>query len=307
MFLRFEYGALRAALALSLSTFACACGSDSGALGEGALEVSVSGEEAAEVGFPFTEDGETISFADGWRVSFSKLLIGVGGLDLRSSDGQTAVAESRTYVADLHAGAARLATFSGLGARRWDRFSYRIVAPDETATPIGDVSEDDVERMREGGFNYLIEGSAIREGNQLTFSWGFSNPTLNANCTNGVDDTDGVVVPNNSQASAEITIHVDHLFWTTLGTERSELRFEAIAAAGRDDGDISMSDLAEQRLSSLVGMDGEPLKDDQGAAIVYNPESVRLESQNLAAFMLASSSSMGHLNGEGLCTVRAKP
>jgi hypothetical protein len=281
------------------------CGGEDTSGGAGALAVRITGEDAAKTGFPVEEEGEAIAFADGWTVQFSKVLVSLGALDVRGADGAVAIESQGRWVADLHAGDASLPVFEGLAARRWERFGYEIAAPDASTVTLGGVAQADVQAMIDGKFNYWIEGTATKGGDTYTFAWGLSNATRNTRCTNGLDGTDGVVIRSNTTTEAEITIHLDHLFWDTLGTEEASLRFDALAAAAEADKEISLEDLATQKLSDLKGLDGMPLVDAEGKPVVYNPGSVPLASQDLLSFMLASSASMGHLNGEGLCTVGA--
>lgn len=290
----------RSALAL-LSLLCVACGSDddAGAAGKGSLTVLVTGEAGAEEGFPFTEDGETVAFEDGTTLRFSKFLASVGNVSVASADGTEAARSTRVHVVDLHLGHARLEEFTGLGARRWDRFGYEILPPPPDAVLGEGVSAVDAEAMRTGGFNYWVEGTAtLTDGAVFTFAWGLRNPTRNQDCTSGIDETQGVVVRNNSTAEAEITLHVDHLFWDSLGTEGASLRFEGHAAAGGDDGVITWAELEAVPIASV--------RDRQGNLLQYDTGSVSLSSPTLAGFLLASSSSMGHLDGEGLCMVRAR-
>lgn len=290
---------------LAMGSTGCSDDGDETAAGSGSLTLVATGEDGAKEGFPFEEDGEAVAFTDDWTVSFSKVLVSVGNISLEGDDGKVALRSDEHYLVDLHAGDPELGTFDGLGARRWEKLSYEILPAAGGMTNVSGVASADVEAMVEGGYNYWLEGTAEKGDSAFTFAWGLKNPTRNANCTNGSDDTQGVVIRDNATTEAELTFHFDHLFWSTLGTEEADLRFEAIAAAGRDDGDISWEDLEAQQLASLVGLDGEPLVDEDGNSLVYNPGSVRLAAQDLASFILASSSSMGHLNGEGLCTVSA--
>ncbi|TKC99019.1 hypothetical protein [Polyangium fumosum] len=288
-----------------LSAMVVGCGGEDTSSGAGTLAIRITGEDAAKTGFPVEEEGEAIAFADGWTVQFSKVLVSFGALDVRGADGAVAIESRERWVADLHAGDASLPVFEGIEARRWDRFRYEIAAPDASAVALDGVAEAEVQAMIDGTFNYWLEGTATKAGDTYTFAWGLANPTRNANCTNGLDGTDGVVIRSNTTTEAEITIHLDHLFWDTLGTEEASLRFDALAAAAGTDKEISLDDLATQKLSDLKGLDGMPLVDAEGKPIVYNPGSVPLASQDLLSFLLASSASMGHLNGEGLCTVSA--
>jgi len=271
----------------------------------GKLTVSVSGEDVAKEGLPLTEGDETIALADGWSVTFSKFLVSVGRLSVSGVDGEVAAADSKLYVADLHAGDPELLTIDPIAARRWDRFNFFIVPPSADAVALEGVQAADVERMRAGGFNYWIEGQATKGDRTVTFAWGLTNPTSNADCTNGDDDKQGVVVPTGATASAQLTIHVEHLFWTSLGAEGAELRFEPIAAKAGTDGVIPFDALATQPLAQPRDAAGNAINDEAGQPLVYNPGTAA--ATNLKEFILAGMSGAGHLNGEGLCTVTASP
>lgn len=287
-----------------ISAFSIGCGSEpTDTTGTGALAIRITGEDAAKTGFPVQEEGESIEFADGWTVQFSKFLIAFGAIDVRGADGATGVTSTDRFVADLHAGDATLPEFEGLAARRWERFTYEISAPDATAKKLGTVADSDVQAMIDGKFNYWVEGTATKGNESIGFTWGLTNPTKNANCTNGLDDTEGVVIRANATTEAEITIHVEHLFWDTLGSENASLRFDALAAVAGADKKVTTDEVATQMLANLKDASGMPLLDGAGMPVVYNPGSVPLKTQDLLSFMQASGASMAHLNGEGLCTI----
>jgi hypothetical protein len=292
------------AIAVACLLGAAGCGSGDG--GSGALALRVSGEAAAKTGFPVMTGDEEVAFVDGWTVTFSRYLVSLGGIELRGADGEVAFESEERVVADLHASDPLVATFEGLEARRWERFGFDVLAPDAGSVRLGDVTEGDVQRMIDGGFNYWIEGAATKDGATYTFAWGLANPTRNSSCTNGLDGTNGFVVRDNTTTEGEITIHVEHMFWDTLGSEGADLRFDAIAAVADPGGVIRLDDLAEQRLSDLVGLDGGPLLDADGQPVVYNPGSVPLPDQELRSFILAATASQGHVNGTGLCTVSVR-
>ncbi|HSO00666.1 MAG TPA: hypothetical protein VLS89_20380, partial [Candidatus Nanopelagicales bacterium] len=105
---------------------------------------------------------------------------------------------------------------------------------------------------------------------------------------------------------AEITFHVDHVFWDTLGAEQSRLRFDPMWGANKNrDLVIDLDELAAQRLADLTDPEGQPLLDEAGQPLVYNPGSIPLPDKNLLEFVLVSAASQAHLNGLGLCSVQA--
>lgn len=286
---------------IGILLFIAGCSAADGS--SGGVAIRVSGEGAAQSGYPYVKNGTEIRFADGWRVRFSKYLVSVGAVRLATTTDAEAIASSDVFVADLHRGDATILQQDGLEPRRWERLGFRVVPPPATARTIGDVKAEDLARMQQGGFNYWIEGAAEKAGRTVSFAWGLANPTRATNCTNGLDGTEGVVVRSNATTDVEITFHLDHLFWDTLGTEIANLRFDAIAAAADETGAVSLDALAGQPLADLRGLDGGPLRDEAGARILYNPGSVPLPAQDLRAFMLATSAGQAHVNGLGLCTI----
>lgn len=284
--------------ALVVALAACGEGGD----GTGAVEVRASGEGAATKGYPFAKNGVRIAFVDGWSVRFSKVLVSLGDVRLASADDAVAFEEPSVRVVDLQKGDAVLFGREGIPARRWDRFSFRVVVPPPDAELRG-VDVADVEQMRAGGHGTWLEGRAEKGEAVYTFAWGLANPVRATNCTNGVDGTDGIVVRRGATSTAEITMHLDHVFWDTLGTEISKLRFDAIAGASRDDRVVTWGELEAQSLDDLRGPDGQPLRDESERPLVYDPGPVPLPRRTLAEFVLATTASQAHLNGTGLCTV----
>ncbi|MFV8753327.1 hypothetical protein ACNOYE_22490 [Nannocystaceae bacterium ST9] len=270
---------------------------------EGTLALVATGEDAAVGGFPVVDEGETIAFADGWTLEFDKYLVSFGRLRLASASGEVGLDSDAVYVVDLHRGAAQVDLFAGVAAQRWDAFGFEVVAPPADAIVLDDVDEADVQRMRDNDYNYWIEGRASKDGVELSFAWGLANPTRNSDCTNGIDDTQGVVIRNSGTSNAEITFHLEHMFWNSLGTDAAELHFDPIAAMADADGRIEFDALADQNLADLRDADGNPLVDGEGNPIVYDPASVPLAADNLREFVLAAVSTQAHLDGGGLCTI----
>ena len=192
-----KFHSITGALALVLG--AAACGTDEDG-GRGNLQLSLSGEEAAEVGFP-VPGSEELRFADGWSVRFDKYLVGIGNVRVAGGDGSVAVQDDEVIVTDLTAGEQAIFRFEGLGARRWDRFGYDILAPDAGARSVGTVAEADLQRMVDGGYNYWIEGIAEKDGDAVSFAWGIAAPMHNDDCVNSADGSPGVVIRNNATAA----------------------------------------------------------------------------------------------------------
>jgi hypothetical protein len=265
--------------------------------GAGTLSLVATGEDAAVDGFPAAE------LADGWTIEFDQYLVSFGRLTLASSTGEVGLASEDVYVVDLHQGVPELDRFEGLAAQRWDQFDFEIVPPSDDAVVIGEIPDADVQRMRDEGYDYWIVGRASKGDVALNFAWGLATSTRNSDCTNGIDETQGVVVRNSGTSVAEITFHLEHMFWNSLGTDEAELHFDPIAAMADAEGNIDFDALADQNLADLRDAEGNPLVDAQGNPVVYDPASVPLAADNLREFILAAVSTQAHLNGGGLCTI----
>jgi hypothetical protein len=100
----------------------------------------------------------------------------------------------------------------------------------------------------------------------------------------------GVVVRDDG-ASAQLTIHGDHLFYDDLLSAEAKLRFDTLAAADADmDGELTLDELAAVPLSSIPPALGP-----------YTAAGSNID--DLAAYVRAATLSLGHFNGEGHCEV----
>ena len=302
----------RTILAASLT---CLCMASSGCSdeqsGSGSLRFYISGEGPARDGYPFTKDGFELVFDEGWSIQFHHMVASVGRLRVATTDGEVAYDGQDTYLAELTTGDPVVLDLDDLTARRWDALDVQVVPAQDDAVLVNDVDAAIAETMRFDGLTYYYEGTAERDGMSFDFRFGLANPTRNTSCTNGNDDTQGVVVQNGSVTETELTIHLDHMFWDTLGSQQFLMRFDAMAAAddaavgGDGDHVITLDELAAQRLSDLKGLDGAPLVDASGAAIVYDPGTTPLSEPTLRGFVLASTATQLHINGLGFCTIEA--
>ena len=285
-------------IAAAAMLWSAGCG---GEPGEGTVTVAVDGEQGAREGWPFTADGETIGFVDGWTLTFDAVVASVDDFALRTGDGDDAMLEPDAILVDVHGGIPTAWTFEGVPAKRWDRVSYRYVPPTDASRNANGVDAAIAERMIAEGWTLYLEGLASDGTETVTFAWGLPLPVLNEACVDGVDETDGLVVREGGITEAQITLHLDHLFFDTYATDEADMRFEAVAAMADADGQVSLDDLADQPLADLVDREGEPLRTDDGMLLVYDPGPLELAEPNLREYVLAAATTTGHFNGEGHC------
>jgi hypothetical protein len=273
-----------------------ACEDDASSSGAGSVRIAVSGEEASRTGYPVGSGEDVIEFADGWTLEMRKVLVSFSDFQLRAADGDDAALDPDPVVADLHLGEPELWSFEQVPARRWDRVGFRYAPPTSSSRAANDVSDEDIERMIEGGYSLLVEAVAMKGDREIAIEYGFDMEVGHSRCVNGLDDTDGLVVPTNATIDAQITVHLDHLFFDTYANDEADLRFDPMAAVAMD-ATVTLDDLATQdNLSDLVGAEGDPLDVayDPGSAFDPVPEDLR-------AYVKAAATTTGHFNGEGHC------
>jgi hypothetical protein len=282
-----------------MATVACtamACGDG----GEGTLVVTASGEEAAEAGFPVDVGTEVLELVDGWELQFDAIVVSIRQFDLRDGQGAPADIEADPVVVDLRLGEPTLWRLEGVPSGRWSDVRYRFAPPTEASRPVGDVNPEHVSIMRAGGYAMWIEATATEGSDTVEVAWGLPLNVLHVRCVNGVDDTDGVVIRRGGITEAEITVHLDHLFFDSLAEDEADMRFEAMAAVADVDGVVTLDALSTQSLSDPQDRGGETIMEG-GAPLVYDPGPFALDAPNLREFLLVAAGTMGHFNGEGHC------
>ena len=121
-----------------------------------------------------------------------------------------------------------------------------------------------------------VSGSATKDTTVKTFSWVFDQAVRYTGCETTTSVTDG------DTATFQITVHADHLFYDSLVSAEPDLLFQAIADADADsNGEVTEAELAAA---------------DIGA---YDPGNEDIN--DLWAWLLAQTRTLGHVDGEGHC------
>jgi len=209
----------------------------------------------------------------------------------------------------------------------------------------------DYDLMVQNGWSKLYRGTATFVGNPsagtypnkakfdampqtVKFFFGFNDATSYINCVNpdnagatGGDDlaARGVQPSPTGAVTAQVTMHVDHLFWDRLIIHGQPLRFDPIAAwapasAATTPVDLKML-LAGKAVATTFNDGTTPINDrgptmwpafqsDMGASggnVVYDRQGVPSTNvPDLINFMVFSSQSQMHLNADGLCYVKGQ-
>jgi hypothetical protein len=158
----------------------------------------------------------------------------------------------------------------------------------------------------------------------VRFSLGLANATSYLNCENsdlpreGRRRQRGVPVPAGETATAQITLHTDHLFVTALHSDSAALAFDALAAnasapASGAPASVTIDDLAKVDITKVTTRAGEPLPRRSlvsdfaasGEQVRYDPGATPLPSHpSFAGYLAAAAQSAAHLNEAGACEAR---
>lgn len=166
----------------------------------------------------------------------------------------------------------------------------------------------------------------------VNFTLGFATPSRYINCQNpdfsgakpleGEDFQRGVQLESSGETVAQVTVHLDHPFWSGL-EEDAPLFFDQFALFAKKQADdsflVTMDDLAGQSFAPFASAEGKlpwrtctpseytPPQADRifdTATVPYNPSASASEAlrdyRDFAAFI---QSSQGHFNADGLCYV----
>lgn len=265
-----------------LSSCVTGCADDE----NGTVFLSTWGEEFIERGIPREE------FEDRYEVEFDTFLITLGDLDARGTAGE--LRDERTWLVDLTTPGPHDLALHAVANGEYGEVSYRVRPIDADTIVHGSATEEARERMLEGPYSILVEGSAYSSGKSFAFSWAFDTSTLYQRCRQVIDEETtvfGFSVGTGKMTTLELTIHGDHLFYDDLAADDAGLRFEAFAAADADeDGQITLEELAAVPLIDLP-------------ADLYGTGNYS-DVNDLAAYVRALTTTLGHFNGEGHCQPR---
>jgi hypothetical protein len=126
-----------------------------------------------------------------------------------------------------------------------------------------------------------IEGTAWKGDETKSFKWRIEDVTRYVDCETTTKVTAG------AEAALEITIHADHLLYDSLVSDQPRVLFQAYADADQDqDGTITEVELAATDIGNY-----DPGSDDG--------------VDDLRAWLVAQSRTLGHVDGEAHCTAKS--
>ncbi|MCX4240008.1 hypothetical protein [Paraliomyxa miuraensis] len=251
---------------LLLAALGGACTSDSD---DAALRITAYGEEYIEDRIPAEE------LVDGWEVDFSRFLVALRDVE---ANGELLPG---AFVVDLAQGSGGEGHELGvltLPAVDHPHLGYRV-APVDAATPVS-ATDDDVATLVDAGASIRVEGQATKDGQTLRFAWSFATDTHYVECH-------GAAALEEGDATSQLTIHADHLFYDDLDSEEPNVAFDLVASADADgDDEITAEELRALDITSQTR---------------YQVGS--RDITELWGFIEAQTATLGHIDGEGHCEI----
>ena len=300
---------------VTLMLASSACGAATGGGPTGAAEFFVVPEDSITAGLDPGTEGDAIS--DGWTVRYQKFLIAVGDIHAsRSADPNDTIEDTTIHLVDMiHAPATgvSIAKFEGITADRWDKLGYVMPAAKSTDARDSDISDDDAKLMIDNSYTIYFEGTIAKTDGQscdinapttcvdeatVAFKWGVSNPTSFDDC-GSADGDKGFAVPSGGSVQLKPTIHGDHWFFSNIAQGSEEIttrKAQWIANVDANhDGETTIDELkAADAGKAFPASDGYVLS---GGVIPVN---------NAFDYLIAQSSTLAHLNGDGDCPTRVQ-
>jgi hypothetical protein len=291
------YGSRIAALAGSFALLSVSCLPDDTRAPPGELVLTVSAEEASV-------PGAVTSTEDGWVLTFTRLLVVLGGASLDGDDCDAYYqGEYGRIFAFTHESPQRVSTSYGLGPCQ---FGFRIATPAWDSLLGAGVSEDERTLLRtpgsdshasNQGISVQIEGSASRLEVTKTFRWSFRRFIEYNDCSVPSDTPDatpreGVLLSAKEVTNVDIVIRGTALFRNARMEPPAPPRFEAFRAADDEHGDAD-------GVVTLEELDNSPLPPEAAGGALIQTLGDRVYLQLLPE--------IAQFQGVGRCQVRSSP
>ena len=213
--------------------------------------------------------GGTVT-ADGWNISFGRVLIDVGRISFGGSSCVQYSDARYDRVVDVTQGTGqKLSQEFGLG--QCENLSFRVSTPSSDAVLGVGVTDADTTLMRtpgsdaytpSGGISLIVQGVATNGSMSKTFDWQFRTRLRYDNCSVTIDGQPepGVTLAANDSFVFDIRIDAERLFRDDMKDSTAVLRFAPFADAdsiyGNNDGVVDLDELSAVSLSMAQGYGG---------------------------------------------------
>ena len=175
----------------------------------------------------------------------------------------------------------------GMGALEADGGVWRSVRFTVAPSPelsAGNTTGDQATMMQNLGASVALAGDLTCGGTTVTFEWIFDTAT-----TYTCDPTN-LVVGASREASSQLTVHGDHLFYDSLVDPDAGLQAQAYVDADADeDGVLTMEELR----AAPIAPTGLDVGGQSGIETLWD-------------YLSAQTTTLGHIDGEGHCDVSVR-
>lgn len=247
------------------------------------VKFNIWGEDFIETGIPADK------FEDGWSVKFTRFLVVVRDTAIADATGVVGAQQPGAKAFDLtKKGPVELFAATAPG-KAWDVVRYAI-APDSNADATN-IEASDLALLKSRTASLIAIGTGTKAGITKSFEWSFTSNTLYDECARD-DGSKGLTLVPGREVMAQLTVHADHFFYDQLSGD-AKLRFDPIANAdANNDNKVTLDELATVQLTSLP----------QGQYGTTGAANIR----NLREFITQNTRTLGHFEGEGECSPKAR-
>ena len=203
--------------------------------------------------------------ADGWTISFDRVLLALGraSLDGDSCSVYSEASYQRVLTMIGAPDGQKLSDSYALGACD---FGFGIANADSDSLLGVGATDKDLTFLRTAGTDHydlvptgvsmFVAGKAKKDDQVVTFSWAFRGRARYRQCKLDAKtmSANTFTLAQNGDVTVDVTLHAEALFAEDLGDPASALRFDPIASAdalGNQDGDVTLDELSKVPLTAL--------------------------------------------------------
>ena len=254
------------------------------------VKFSTWGEEYIEDKLP-VQVGTSNGFVDGWSVKYSRFLLVFKEVTVADSTGKVVSKQPGAKAFDLTKKGPVEVYSASVTPGKYEQVSYAI-GPDANIEA-GNIDAADLALLKTRNAGLIVIATATKGAVTKSLEWTFTGDTQYLDCEKAKMGGKGVVLPVGTTTTAQFTVHGDHFFYDDLQSPDTKLRFEAMAAADlNNDNKVTLDELAVVQLTALPA-------GQYGTGSVSNV-------RNLREFVTALSRTVGHFEGEGECSPKAR-
>jgi hypothetical protein len=245
---------------------------------KGTVQIFVVPEDTIANGLEPGTELENIQ--DGWTITYDRYLVTIGNFRAKRTDTGATIGDPSIYVLDLKSAPETgyvVAELEDVAAVRWDKFGLDVPNAKAGAKTLAPTKQSDVDFMIQNGYSVYYEGSAEKDGEKISFKWGFAAGTSFDDCATE-DGLAGFAVPAGGTVQVKPTIHGDHQYFdnVTQGVEITKRLAQWIKTCDADEDkeltldELKRCDIAKAMPSPPYDVSSVTDRDGDGKITVYD-------------------------------------